>query len=60
MPELIDHGITGYLAGSAEEAADFIPEIKKSTAPFAEKPLKNGFPRNMAADYLALYKQILA
>lgn len=61
MPELIDHGITGYLAGSAEEAADFIPEIKKIDRTVCRKTVEERFSaKRMAADYLALYKQILA
>lgn len=60
MPELIDHGKTGFLVTNAGEAAEYVADLKKIDRSTCRKTVEERFSvQRMAADYLALYKRIL-
>lgn len=60
MPELIDHGKTGFLVTNAGEAAEYVADLKKIDRSACRKTVEERFSvQRMAADYLALYKRIL-
>jgi len=60
MSELIEHGKTGFLVSSADEAVDYIPELKKIDRRTCRETVEQRFSaQRMAADYLSLYNSIL-
>lgn len=61
MPELIDHEKTGFLVRNTEEAVEYITDIQKIDSRICRKTVEERFSaKRMAADYLTLYKKILA
>ncbi len=61
MPELIDHEKTGFLVTGADEAAEYIPEIKKIDRTVCRETVEQRFSaKRMAADYLSLYRKCLS
>ncbi|WP_343519289.1 glycosyltransferase family 4 protein [Sphingomonas sp.] len=60
MPELIDHGRTGFLVGSLEEAAEAVAQIDRIDRQAPRGAVAERFTVDRMADaYLALYRKIL-
>ncbi len=60
MPELIDHGRTGFLVDSFDEAVAAIPRLGEIDRAECRKAVEQRFSvERMADDYLALYRRIL-
>ena len=60
VPEIIDHGITGFIVGSIEEAVAAIPLAKALDRSAIRRRFEERFSvERMARDYLALYREIL-
>ena len=60
MPELIDHGVTGFLVGSLEEAVDAIGRIGEVDRAACRAAVAARFSVDRMADrYLDLYRSIL-
>ena len=61
MPELIDHGRTGFLVASADEAITAVGRIGEIDRRVTSKTIAQRFSVDrMADEYLALYRRILA
>lgn len=60
MPELIDHGVTGFLVDSVDEAAAAIARVDELDRAACRKAVMERFTVDRMADaYLALYRSIL-
>ena len=60
MPELIEHGVTGFLVDSFEEAVDAIGRIGEIDRAACRRAVEARFTvERMAENYLALYERIL-
>lgn len=60
MPELIEHGKTGFLVENVEEAVAAVAKISKLKRMDCHKWAKRKFSKEkMVEDYLSLYQQIL-
>ncbi|MGB7325268.1 MAG: glycosyltransferase, partial [Rubripirellula sp.] len=60
MPELIDHGVTGFLVDSLEEANQAIERIDEIDRRKVRRSVAERFSVNRMADaYLTLYHRIL-
>ncbi|TWU25229.1 D-inositol 3-phosphate glycosyltransferase [Novipirellula galeiformis] len=60
MPELIDHGVTGFLVNSVEEASQAIERIDEIDRSRVRQAVAERFTIDrMADEYLALYHRIL-
>ena len=60
MPELIEHGVTGFLIDSFEEAADAIDRVGEIDRAAPRRAVEERFTVGRMADaYLALYQKIL-
>ncbi len=60
MPELIEHGVTGFLVDSLEEAAQAIARIDEIDRPTVRRAVAERFSIDRMADaYLALYRRIV-
>jgi glycosyltransferase involved in cell wall biosynthesis len=60
MPELIEHGVTGFLVDSLEEAADAIERVGEIDRAAPRRAVEERFTVDRMADaYLALYQKIL-
>jgi len=60
MPELIDHGVTGFLVGSVDEAVSAIARIGEIDRAACRAAVIERFTVDrMAEAYLALYRSIL-
>ena len=60
MPELVRHGRTGYLVGSAGEACERLSDIPSIDRRYCRKWAEDNFSmEKMAADYLKVYKKIV-
>ncbi len=61
MPELIEHGVTGFLIDHADEAPGYIARLGEIDRAAARAAVVRRFSvERMADDYLALYRRILA
>jgi glycosyltransferase involved in cell wall biosynthesis len=61
MPELIEHGVTGFLVDSFEEAVAAIGRLGEIDRHACRRAVERRFTvERMADDYLALYQRILA
>ena len=61
MPELIEHGVTGFLVDSFEEAVDAIGRLGEIDRAACRRAVERRFTVERMADaYLALYRRILA
>jgi glycosyltransferase involved in cell wall biosynthesis len=61
MPELIEHGVTGFLVDSFEEAVAAIGRLDEIDRHACRRAVERRFTvERMADDYLALYQRILA
>jgi glycosyltransferase involved in cell wall biosynthesis len=60
MPELIDHGVTGFLVDSFDEAVAAIGRLGEIDRRACRRAVEQRFTVDrMADDYLALYRRIL-
>jgi glycosyltransferase involved in cell wall biosynthesis len=60
MPELIDHGVTGFLVDTFEEAIDAIGRVGEIDRRACRRAVEARFTvEHMAERYLALYRRIL-
>jgi glycosyltransferase involved in cell wall biosynthesis len=60
MPELIDHGVTGFLVDSLDEAVAAIPRLSEIDRAACRRAVAERFTvGRMADEYLALYRRIL-
>jgi glycosyltransferase involved in cell wall biosynthesis len=60
VPEIVDHGITGFIVGNVEEAAAAVPRLKTlDRAVIRQRFVERFSVERMARDYLALYGTIL-
>src|SRR5439155_13831870 len=60
MPELIEHGVTGFLVDTLEEAVDAIRRIGEIDRASCRAAVKAGFTVDrMAERYLSLYRSLL-
>lgn len=61
MPELIEHGVTGFLIDSVEEASQAIDRIDEIDRASVRSAIAGQFTIDRMADaYIALYQQILS
>lgn len=61
MPELIDHGVTGYLVDSVEEAIEAIAHVDKIDRAACRAAAEARFSvRRMVREYRTLYRAILS
>jgi len=59
MPELIEHGKTGFLVNSTEEAVRALKRVKKISRSYCREYAKKNFPlKKMVNRYERLYKKI--
>ncbi len=60
MPELIDHGVTGFLVNSFDEAVAAIDRIGEIDRAACRRAVEQRFTVERMADrYLNLYRQLL-
>ncbi|NII26568.1 glycosyltransferase family 4 protein [Pseudoflavitalea sp. X16] len=60
VPEVIDHGITGFVVESIPEAVQAVSRIKQLSRPAIRRVFEERFTAGrMAEDYLRLYIQVL-
>src|SRR4051794_29128877 len=60
MPEVIDEGVTGYLAGNVDEAAGVLDDaLKLDRTRVRARALERFSAERMVEDYLRLYQRIL-
>ena len=60
MPELVTHGVTGFLVDSFDEAVQAIGRIEELDRPLVRKSVSEHFTvERMADEYITLYKEIL-
>jgi glycosyltransferase involved in cell wall biosynthesis len=60
MPELIEHGITGFLVDSVDEAVAAIAQVGELDRTACRQAVMDRFTVDRMADaYLALYRSIL-
>ena len=60
MPELIDHGITGFLVDNLEEAKQAVERIDELDRRTIRRAVRERFTIDRMADaYLAVYQRIL-
>jgi glycosyltransferase involved in cell wall biosynthesis len=61
MPELIDHGVTGFLVDSFDEAVAAIGHLREIDRAACRRAVEQRFTvERMADDYLTLYRRLLA
>ena len=61
MPELIDHGVTGFLVDSFDEAVTAIGHLNEIDRAACRRAVEQRFTvERMADDYLTLYRRLLA
>lgn len=60
IPEVIEHGKTGFVANSLEEAINYIPKINKISSLECRKRVENLFDSKiMAKKYLGTYEELI-
>jgi len=61
LPELIEHGVTGFLADTEDEFAAYLTRVDELDRAACRAAAATRFgPRRMAEDYLRLYSVVLA
>jgi glycosyltransferase involved in cell wall biosynthesis len=61
LPELVDHGVTGFLGRSDAELAGFVREVGRIDRAACRRRAEERYSSGrMAADYEALYRSLLA
>jgi glycosyltransferase involved in cell wall biosynthesis len=59
VPEIVDHGMTGYIVSSEDEAVSVIPLLARLSRDAIRKRFEHRFSaRRMAEDYVSLYRQL--
>lgn len=60
LPEVVEHGATGFLVDSTEEMAAAVHRVSEIDTTFCRRLVERKFSAaRMAADYLSLYGQVL-
>lgn len=60
MPELIDHGVTGFLADDADEMVELTSRVGELDRAICRRVAEERFsPARMAGDYQRLYNEVL-
>ncbi|HJU18689.1 MAG TPA: glycosyltransferase family 4 protein [Stellaceae bacterium] len=60
VPEIIDHGVTGFIVDTVEEAAAAVPRAKDLDRTMVRRRFEERFSAGrMARDYVALYRERL-
>ncbi len=60
MPELIEDGRTGFLAGTVDEVAELLAQVPSIDRRYCREHAEKNFSlEKMAADYLEVYRKIL-
>jgi glycosyltransferase involved in cell wall biosynthesis len=61
VPEIVDHGMTGFVVDSEDEAVAAIPRLARLSRQAIRARFERRFSAGrMAGDYLALYRQLAA
>jgi len=61
LPELVDHGVTGFLGGTDDELAAFVGRVAELDRSACRRAAEERFSADrMVSDYEAFYKKILA
>jgi len=61
VPEIVDHGLTGFVVDSEDAAVAMIPRLTRLSRPAIRGRFERRFSaRRMATDYVALYRQLAA
>lgn len=61
MPEVVQHGTTGYLVSSVDEAAAILPAVREIDRKACRRWVEQRFGVDrMVNDYIRVYKQVLA
>ena len=61
LPELVDHGVTGWLAGDDDEFVEYVARVDELDRHACREVARQRFsPAAMAARYETLYRQVLA
>lgn len=61
VPEIIDHGVTGFVVENIEEAAKAVRQIGRLSRKRCRESFEQRFSATrMAANYLAVYKKLIA
>jgi glycosyltransferase involved in cell wall biosynthesis len=59
VPEIVDHGMTGFVVSNEAEAADAVHQLHRLSRPAIRRQFERRFTaRRMANDYVALYRQL--
>ena len=60
MPEVIKHGVSGFLVNNAAEACEIMPQVASLSRRQCRQWVESRFSRErMALDYQAVYRDIL-
>jgi glycosyltransferase involved in cell wall biosynthesis len=60
VPEVIDHGVTGFVVKNAQEAVEAVKKIPELSRLQCRKVFENKFTaRRMAEDYVKIYQQLI-
>ena len=61
IPELIDHGVTGFIVNSVDEAAEAVARVGEIDRRACRAAVEERFTaQRMADNYLDLYRKILS
>jgi glycosyltransferase involved in cell wall biosynthesis len=61
VPEVIDDGVTGYIADSIDQAADAVAGIDRLSRARCRQAFETRFDADrMAADYVEVYRRVIA
>jgi glycosyltransferase involved in cell wall biosynthesis len=61
LPELVDHGVTGFLVDSVDEAAEAVKYVDQLSRPAIREVFNQRFTaQRMARDYLRLFERALS
>jgi glycosyltransferase involved in cell wall biosynthesis len=57
VPEVVDHGVTGFVVSSEKEAVAAVHRLERLSRPAIRRQFERRFTaRRMANDYVALYR----
>ena len=61
MPEIIEHGVNGFLAETPEEFREYMAKVDEIDPMACRRSVEERFSyQRMSRDYLRMYRQILA
>lgn len=59
VPEIVDHGMTGFIVDNCDEAVEALPDIPKLSRPDIRRRFEKRFSaERMALDYVSLYERV--